>query len=105
MIKDYRNKNKSKYLFIEKKNNIDKKKTNGNLNKFYIETIKKYYKLINKPYIPFGIHDCRHQHATIKCDELFLDDNFINKLNDIRITMGHSTISTTITHYIKKIKK
>lgn len=87
------------HLFV-KNHNLEKQ---TNLNNIWTLAIKTYYKLIDKDYKPFGIHNLRHKHATEKLNEIFVDTEFLNKLNHIRDTMGHSKIMTTITHYLKTV--
>ena len=100
-IKEYKKKFDYEYLFMVNKYPFDKPMLGVHMNQLWATAIKTYYKSIGEPYVPFGIHDCRHQYTTNKCNEINVDVDTIKKILEIQKEMGHTRLETTLTHYLK----
>ena len=70
---------------------------------FWKNMIKTYCKDSGIPYQPYGIHQLRHSFTTQKCSEISIDPAVAEQLFKIKQMMGHKSVDTFLTHYLKTV--
>ena len=102
---EYKNKFPAPYVFLKNMKPYGEPSTVKSISAKIVTTFDNYTKAKGLPRVSMGIQKIRHDYATRQILESKSAEETVRKLEKASNQLGHGSISTTHTHYLKNISK
>ena len=104
-LNEYKNKFPAPYVFLKNMMPYGEPATVKSISTKIITTFDNYTKAKGLPRVSMGIQKIRHDYATRQVLESKSAEETVRKLEKASKQLGHGSITTTHTHYLKNISK
>ena len=104
-LNEYKNKFPAPYVFLKNMKPYGEPATVKSISAKIVATFDNYTKAKGLPRVSMGIQKIRHDYATRQILESKSAEETIRKLDKASKQLGHGSITTTHTHYLKNISK
>ncbi len=88
-------------VFVPLRGGCDQEIDEDRMKEFLYNKIQKYGRETQTNIKGAGIHTFRHLVVSRRCKELGIDVHLFEKLEELRKSMGHAGLSTTLSYYLK----
>lgn len=93
------------YVFVKNIKNKHVSATDNGIAMTFKRLLTDYQKDKNLPVKSIGIHKLRHNHFTKKAKDIGITADMVKKLLALKDEMGHSSLETSLMHYLKTIEE